>query len=159
MSIDTTVVLRNDCMEVYYAAAWPPDLPPLVEACPPGRRATRLFSMIKEYGKPIEAGSSMDAVVLPGWLLYATTALAISLYAAEPDKNAVRELYSETPASIVALIKDAMKLSRDKGGRAVIARKYYMRFARIINEVMRIHMELAEEEAEEWVKQKLGIKA
>jgi len=113
---------------VYLSERWPPDLPPVVKACPPGQRAADLFRVLAKYGRPIEGA---QALALPTWLLHALAALAMTLYVRDADPDLVDKLFEETPASIVTLVNEFAKKSRNKTG-PVITPKYYTRLGKII---------------------------
>jgi len=125
---NAVVVLEGRCILVYLSERWPPDLPPVVKACPPGQRAADLFRVLAKYGRPIEGA---QALALPTWLLHALAALAMTLYVRDVDPDLVDKLFEETPASIVTLVNEFAKKSRNKTG-PVIAPKYYIRLGKII---------------------------
>jgi hypothetical protein len=122
------VVLEGRCISVYIFDRWPPDLPPLVKACPPGQRAANLFKILAKYGRPIEGA---QALALPTWLLHALAALAMALYVRDADRALVDRLIQETPATIVAMVNEFAKRSRNKTGPA-IAPGYYAQLGRIV---------------------------
>jgi hypothetical protein len=87
-----------------------------------------LFRVLAKYGRPIEGA---QALALPTWLLHALAALAMTLYVQDVDPDLVDKLFEETPASIVTLVNEFAKKSRNKTG-PVIAPKYYIRLGKII---------------------------
>jgi len=145
--MDTTVVLRGNCLYVYLEDRWPPKLPPIVKACPPHGRVAELFKFLKEYGRPVEGA---EAAVLPMWCVYAASALAIMLYTAEFDRELAYELCNETPATFVSLITEAGKWSRSKTG-PLIAPRYYPKLARAMRAIAEVYMDARRRAAEEYV--------
>jgi hypothetical protein len=146
--MDTTVVLRGNCLYVYLEDRWPPMLPPVVEACPPQGRAVELYRFLKEYGRPVEGA---EAAVLPMWCVYAASALAIMLYARSFDRELAYELCNETPATFVSLITEAGKWSRSKSG-PLIAPRYYSRLAKAMRAVAEVYIDAKRRAAEEYMK-------
>jgi len=145
--MDTTVVLRGNCLYVYLEDRWPPKLPPIVKACPPHSRAAELYRFLKEYGRPVEGA---EAAVLPMWCVYAASALAIMLYTAEFDRELAYELCNETPATFVSLITEAGKWSRSKTG-PLIAPKYYPKLAKAMKAIAEVYMDAKLRAAKEYV--------
>ena len=145
--MDTTVVLRGNCLYVYLEDRWPPKLPPIVKACPPRGRAAELYRFLKEYGRPVEGA---EAAVLPMWCVYAASALAIMLYTAEFDRELAYELCNETPATFVSLITEAGKWSRSKTG-PLIAPKYYPKLAKAMKAIAEVYMDAKLRAAKEYV--------
>jgi hypothetical protein len=148
--MDTTAVLKGDCLYVYLEDKWPPKLPPIVKACPPRGRAAELYKFLRQYGRPVEGA---EAVVLPMWCVYAASALAVMLYAAEFDRELARELCDETPATFVSLITEAGKWSRSKSG-PLIAPRYYSRLAKAMKAVAEVYIDARRRAAEEYVETK-----
>jgi len=145
--MDTTVVLRGNCLYVYLEDRWPPKLPPVVKACPPRGRAAELYRFLKEYGRPVEGA---EAAVLPMWCVYAASALAIMLYVAGFDRELAYELCNETPAAFVSLITEAGKWSRSRTG-PLIAPKHYPKLAKAMRAVAEVYMDARRRAAEEYV--------
>jgi hypothetical protein len=133
--MDTTVVLRGSCLYVYLEDRWPPSLPPVVKACPPQGRAAELYRFLKDYCRPVEGA---EAAVLPMWCVYATSALAIMLYASPLDKELAYELCNETPAAIVSLVIEAGKWSRSG---PLIAPKYYPKLAKAMRTIAEVYLD------------------
>ncbi len=145
--MDTTVVLKGNCLYVYLEDRWPPKLPPVVKACPPRGRAAELFKLLREYGRPVEGA---EAVVLPMWCIYAASALAIMLYTRGFDRELTYELCSETPATFVSLITEAGKWSRSRSG-PLIAPRYYLKLAKAMRLVAEVYIDAKRRAAEEYV--------
>ncbi|MFZ8840554.1 MAG: hypothetical protein ACO2PM_16880 [Pyrobaculum sp.] len=145
--MDTTVVLRGNCLYVYLEDKWPPKLPPIVKACPPRGRAAELYKFLRQHGRPVEGA---EAVVLPTWCVYAASALAIMLYAAEFDRELAYELCNETPATFVSLITEAGKWSRSKSG-PLIAPRHYSRLAKAMRAAAEVYIGAKRRAAEEYV--------
>jgi hypothetical protein len=135
--MDTTAVLKGNCIYVYLENKWPPKLPPIVKACPPKGRAAELFKFLREYGRPVEGG---EAVVLPMWCVYAASALAIMLYTHSFDRELAYELCNETPSTFVSLIIEAGRWSRSRSG-PLIAPKYYPKLAKAMKTVAEVYMD------------------
>jgi len=135
--MDTTVVLKGNCLYVYLEDRWPPTLPPVVKACPPQGRAAELYKFLKEYGRPVEGA---EAVVLPMWCVYAASALAIMLYAGAFDREVAYELCNETPATFVTLIIEAGKWSRAKSG-PLIAPRHYPKLAKAMRAIAEVYLD------------------
>ncbi len=135
--MDTTVVLRGNCLYVYLEDRWPPKLPPIIRACPPKGRAAELYRFLREYGRPVEGG---EAVVLPMWCVYAASALAIMLYTHSFDRELAYELCNETPATFVSLIKEAGRWSRSRDG-PLISPKYYFKLAKAMKAIAEVYMD------------------
>jgi hypothetical protein len=145
--MDTTAVLRGNCLYIYLEDKWPPKLPPIVKACPPRGRAAELYRFLKEYGRPVEGA---EAAVLPMWCVYAASSLAIMLYASDFDKELAYELCNETPATFVSLITEAGKWSRSRSG-PLIAPKYYPKLAKAMRAVAEVYIDAKRRAAEEYV--------
>jgi hypothetical protein len=144
--MDTTAVLRGNCLYVYLEDRWPPKLPPIVKACPPRGRAAELYRFLREYGRPVEGG---EAAVLPMWCVYAASSLAIMLYAGPFDRELAHELCNETPATFVSLITEAGKWSRSKSG-PLIAPRYYPKLAKAMRAVAEVYTDAKRRAAEEY---------
>jgi hypothetical protein len=145
--MDTTVVLKGNCLYVYLEDRWPPKLPPIVRACPPRGRAAELYRFLREYGRPVEHA---EAVVLPMWCIYAASALAIMLYVADFDRELAYELCNETPATFNSLVTEAGKWSRSRKG-PLIAPRYYPKLAKAMRAVAEVYMDARRRAAEEYV--------
>ena len=144
--MDTTVVLRGNCLYVYLEDKWPPKLPPIVKACPPHGRAAELFEFLRDYGRPVEGA---EAVVLPTWCVYAASALATMLYMHSFDRELARELCNETPATFVSLVIEAGKWSRSRTG-PLVAPKYYPKLAKAMRAVAEVYMDARRRAAKEY---------
>ena len=145
--MDTTVVLRGNCLYVYLEDRWPPALPPVVKACPPRGRALELYRFLKDYGRPVEG---VEAAVLPMWCVYAASALAIMLYAGNFDRELAYELCGETPAALVTLVTEAGKWSRSRTG-PLIAPRYYPKLAKAMRAIAEVYLDARRKAAEEYV--------
>jgi len=144
--MDTTVVLRDNCLYVYLEDRWPSKLPPIVKACPPHGRAAELYRFLREYGRPVEGA---EAAVLPMWCVYAASSLAIMLYSYNFDRELAYELCNETPATLVSLVIEAGKWSRSKTG-PLIAPKHYPKLAKAMRAVAEVYMDARRRAAEEY---------
>jgi hypothetical protein len=91
-----------------------------------------------------------EAVVLPTWCVYAASALAIMLYAAEFDRELAYELCNETPATFVSLVIEAGKWSRSRTG-PLVAPKYYPKLAKAMRAVAEVYMDARRRAAKEYV--------
>jgi hypothetical protein len=145
--MNTTVVLKGNCLYVYLEDSWPPKLPPIVKACPPQGRAADLYKFLKDYGRPVEGA---EAAVLPMWCVYAASALAIMLYAGNFDRELAYELCSETPAAFVSLVTETGKWSRSKSG-PLIAPRYYPKLAKAMRAIAEVYLDAKRKAAEEYV--------
>ena len=145
--MDTAAVLRGDCLYVYLEDKWPPKLPPIVKACPPRNRAAELYKFLRQHGRPVEGA---EAVVLPMWCVYAASALAIMLYAAEFDRELAYELCNETPATFVSLITEAGKWNRGKSG-PLTAPRCYSRLAKAMRAAAEVYIDAKRRAAKEYV--------
>ncbi len=150
--MDTTVVLKGNCLYVYLEDRWPPKLPPVVKACPPRGRAGEFYRFLRSYGRPVEGA---EAVVLPMWCIYAASALAIMLYVRSFDRELAYELCNEIPATFISLVKEAGKWSRSRSG-PFIAPRYYPRLAKAMWAVAEVYVDAMKRAAEEYVEKAAG---
>ncbi len=133
MTLDKAYVeLRGGCLYVYLDKEWPPTMPPIVKTC--HRRVNELFEFFREYGiGQMEVG----AVQIPTSCVHAAAALAVMLYAADFDKNTAYELCEDAPDTVKALIADAARWSRPRGG-PVIDPQYYGKLAAALRELVEV---------------------
>jgi hypothetical protein len=117
------VEMGGGYLYVYLDRGWPPSMPSIVRAC--HRRVQQLFDFFREHG----LGRPADGVVeIPASCVAAATALAITLYASDLNRDLAYWLCVDPPDTVRALVADAVRWSRANEGPTIEPR-YYQKLA------------------------------